>query len=133
MGVIMASIDGVESRVSIKQLRTLVLLSTHGPMNLATLAGRLAIHPSNATRMCDRLVEAKLLKRQQSHQDRRHLVLTLTASGKRLVGKVMRQRRAALQTVLEAMPDDDRAQIAQVLQSFAAAGGEVDSGGAWAS
>jgi DNA-binding MarR family transcriptional regulator len=133
MGVVMASIDGVESVVSIKQLRTLVLLSTHGPMNLASLAGRLEIHPSNATRMCDRLVEARLLKREQSDQDRRHLVLSLTPAGRRLVDKVMGQRRAALEKVLAAMPDDDRAQVARVLRSFAKAGGEVETGDPWAS
>lgn len=124
VGVVASSLDA-DSLISLKQLRTLVLLVTHGPMNVATLATRLAIHPSNATRMCDRLEESGLLSREQAVEDRRRLMVTPTSRGRRLVGRIMKRRRVALEQVLIAMPSAERDQLARALARFAAAAGEL--------
>src|SRR5690348_4617241 len=89
VAIVASSIDGAESLVNIRQLRALVTLVEQGPMNVATLAERIHVHPSNATRLCDQLVETALINRDQSVRDRRHLVLTANTKGRRLVSKMM--------------------------------------------
>ena len=52
------SIEEVDETITIPQFRTLVILSSQGPINLATLAGLLGVQPSATGRMVDRLVAA---------------------------------------------------------------------------
>jgi DNA-binding MarR family transcriptional regulator len=91
----------------------------------------MGVHPSNATRACDRLVAAGLLDRRDNPADRRHLLLALTDAGRDLVDGVMDRRRAAIGQILRRMPPEDRAQLATVLTRFAAAGGEPEDTDLW--
>lgn len=127
------SIAAVEDRVTLPQLRVLVMIASRGPLNLRTVAEGLAVHPSNTTRTCDRLIVAGLLSRRDNPADRRNLVLELTTGGRQLVDGVNRHRREAIEAVLTAMPRSSRDMLATALTDFAHAGGETDTEtGAWA-
>ena len=52
------SVVEVEDRVTTPQLRVLMLIETEGPQSLTGVAAELEVHPSNATRTCDKLVRA---------------------------------------------------------------------------
>ena len=132
VGVAAQSLADIEDAVSVPQLRAMMILSTRGPMHLTALAEAMGVHPSNATRACDRLVAAGLLDRRDNPADRRHLLLTLTDAGRELVDGVMDRRRAAIGQILRAMPAADRAQLATVLTRFAQAGGEPQDTDLWA-
>ena len=69
------SIANVDETLTIPQFRTLVILSTRGPVNLATLAGLLDVAPSTTGRMAERLVAAGLIDRQPHPDSRRELVV----------------------------------------------------------
>jgi DNA-binding MarR family transcriptional regulator len=118
----LAEADGV----TLPQLRTLVLVDTRPGTNASAVAQALNIHPSNATRMIDRLVQAGLLNRHDSTVDRRHLQLKLTGAGSRLVGGVMEHRRTAFRRILRQMAPADRRRLTRALQQFAAAAGEPE-------
>jgi DNA-binding MarR family transcriptional regulator len=75
------SLATVEEHVTLPQFRMLVVLATHGEMKLVTLAGRLAVNPSTAMRMADRLTTASLIDRQVNPANRREIALRLTESG----------------------------------------------------
>src|SRR5690348_15189152 len=60
VGVAAQSVTEVEDRVTVPQLRVLVLVASRGTMNLNTLAETMGVHPSNASRACDRLVAGGL-------------------------------------------------------------------------
>jgi len=102
VGVAAQSLADIEDIVSVPQLRALMILATHGPLHLTALAEHMGVHPSNATRACDRLVAAGLLDRRDNPADRRHLLLELTPAGQ-------------------------RHQLGESLGQFAAAGGEPSS------
>ena len=114
--------------LSVAQLRALMILATRGPMTLTTLAADMAIHPSNATRACDRLVAAGLLGRRDNPADRRHLRLELTTAGRTLIDDVVARRRDAIARILTRMTTAHRQALTQALAHFAAAGGEPPSG-----
>ncbi|VEG45527.1 MarR family transcriptional regulator [Mycolicibacterium flavescens] len=128
VGIAATSLAAVDDVVTVPQWRVLVLVHTRGPMNLASVAAELNVNPSNASRTCDRLTKAGLLNRRESEVDRRHVTLTLTSAGQRLVQKVTRQRRAAIQKVLASMSIADRDRLAAALKTFAEAAGEGTDG-----
>lgn len=129
VAIIGESMEEIDSIVSPLQLRTLVIVGARGPLNVTSLADLLSVHASNATRVCDRLVRGGLLTRTQSDLDRRHLELTLTAEGRKLVRSVMDRRRAALTRVLSKMSSSRRTQFTDALRAFGeGAGEEVEPG-----
>ncbi len=131
VAVIAESLEEVESTLTPPQLRALVIIATRGPVNLTTVAEALGVHPSNATRLCERLVQAGFVARTQSAHDRRHLQLEPTRGGARLVNSVMERRRRALERVLAGMSVEERQQLASAFHVFAGAAGEVTDDGTW--
>ena len=124
VGIAAASIAAVDDNVTVPQWRVLVMVDTRGPLNLAAVAAGLDVNPSNASRICDRLIKAGLLDRQESRTDRRNITLSLTAAGRRLVTKVVRHRRRASTQVLRRMAPHDRELLATAFDRFADAAGE---------
>src|SRR5689334_23908448 len=73
VGISAQSLADVDDVVTPPQLRVLVMIASRGPSNLGAVARSLGVHPSNATRACDRLVTAELLDRRDDPADRRNL------------------------------------------------------------
>lgn len=126
------SVAALDDQVTLPQLRVLVMIASRGPLNLAAVAHGLNVHPSNATRVCDKLVTAGLLHRSDNPDDRRNLVLEFTPDGRGLVDAMNRSRRAAIEDVLTRMSLSSRSGLALKLRSFAEAAGELPDTGAWA-
>jgi DNA-binding MarR family transcriptional regulator len=130
-GVTAQSVAEVEDLVTLPQLRVLVLVASRGPLNLQALAHAMGIHPSNATRACDRLVAAGLLRRSESSIDRRNLVLGLTDEGQQLVDAMVERRRRAIVRLLEQVPANRRRPLASAMRTFGLAAGEAPARDAW--
>ena len=126
------SIESVEDVVTLTQLRALVTIASHDSLNLAGLANALNVHPSSATRVCDRLVAAGLLDRSDAVDDRRNLDLALTAKGRRLVDTVMDDRRVKIEAIMRRIPERRRREVVDAFAIFAAAAHEVDPSDLWA-
>jgi DNA-binding MarR family transcriptional regulator len=119
------SIAQVDETITTAQFRTLVILSTKGPMNLATLAGLLNVQPSATGRMVDRLVGAGLIDRQTHPTSRRELLAALTTRGRQVVRQVTAARRTEIARIVEAMPPAERRGLVRALAAFTTAGGEL--------
>ena len=126
------SIQSVEDVVTLTQLRALVTIASHDGLNLAGLANALDVHPSSATRVCDRLVAAGLLDRRDAVDDRRHLNLALTTKGRRLVDTVMDDRRDKIEAIMRRIPQRRRRDVVEAFGVFAAAAHEFDPSDLWA-
>jgi DNA-binding MarR family transcriptional regulator len=124
------SLTGVETTVTLTQLRTLVVLDTHDGINLNGLAELLEVNASTAMRMIDRLLAAELVTRQDNPENRREVVLGLTPAGRRIVRKVTARRRKEIRRIVERMPSTHRANLVRALRAFNAAAGEPELPGA---
>ena len=124
VGIAAGSIAEISEAVTVPQLRVLVMIDTHGPLNLASVAAALDISASNASRICDRLIRAGFLHRQDSAADRRNISLSLTTEGRHLVRKMTRHRRRAITRALRAMSPQARARVVAALATVAVAAGE---------
>ncbi|MBM0275199.1 MarR family winged helix-turn-helix transcriptional regulator [Micromonospora tarensis] len=101
VGITARSLGSLDAEVTLPQYRTLVILAARAPLRTVDLASSLGVHPSTATRMCNRLVRRNLVARRQQSDDRRVAWLTLTDGGKALVGDVMRHRTAEIRRLLK--------------------------------
>lgn len=125
VGVAVRSLVGAEHEVTLPQYRTLVVLAYSGPRRLADLAATLAVSPSTATRMCDRLLRKGLITRSRDTVDRREVSLGVTEEGMDLVHGVMERRRTEVRSILHSIPESARVQLASSLEVLARAAGEA--------
>jgi DNA-binding MarR family transcriptional regulator len=123
------SLAAAGDEVTLPQYRALVVLAARGPQGTADLAAALAVNPSTATRMCDRLIRKGLVRRHRQAGDRRTVRITLTTAGHALVAEVTRRRRAELARLLEALPKDQHEPVMAAFRAFAAAAGEMPQPG----
>lgn len=125
LAVAVQSIGQAGGGVTLAQFRALVVLAEFGPQNLRSLAEHLGVHPSTATRLCDRLVAKGFVRRETSTNSRREIALQVTTRGAEVVRNVLRARRKELRRILADLPDKQRVDAAEAFAAFAAARGEV--------
>lgn len=119
-GMIAGSLASVEPPVTMPQWRVLVLAEGEA-QSIKSVARDLGVHPSNATRLCDRLVRAGLLDRRPLDHDRRQVSLTLTEAGRDFVERVFAHRRSTVARVLEELPVEQRTAVADAIDAFVTA------------
>jgi DNA-binding MarR family transcriptional regulator len=119
------SLADVAEEVTLTQYRTLVVLASRGPQNLAGLAEAVGVTPATATRMCDRLVRKDLIRRRTERDDRRQLRVALTVKGRSLVDAVTGRRRQEIARIMSEIPVEQQAVLVQALGRLASAAGEV--------
>jgi DNA-binding MarR family transcriptional regulator len=125
------SIAQADDSVTLPQYRALVALAARGEQRVSDLADELDVHPSSATRMCDRLVRRGLIDRSVSEESRREVDVRLTDRGRQLLGEVTVARRREISTIVRGIPKEHRTAVAEALQAFGDAAGEVPDQ-AWA-
>jgi DNA-binding MarR family transcriptional regulator len=123
VGVAARSLAPVEEELTLVQFRALLLVVEQRVTSPGDLATFLDVHPSNATRLVERLVAKGLVTRDGAADDRRTIVLEATVAGRALIRQVLEQRRRDIDHILERMGDEAEA-VAAALAHFAAAAGE---------
>jgi len=119
------SLADAAEEVTLTQYRTLVVLASRGPQNLAGLAEAVGVTPATATRMCDRLVRKGLIRRRTQRDDRRQLRVVLTENGRALVDAVTDRRRREIERIVSEIPPEEQVVLVQALGRLATAAGEV--------
>lgn len=125
IGVAVRSIAVVEDELTLVQYRALVLLVSPGQQNVSDLAEALGVHPSTATRLCDRLVAKGLVHRATSTESRREINLTVTPAGRAMLRSVTARRRKEITRIVERLPAVERTRLRAAFHAFAEAAGEI--------
>jgi DNA-binding MarR family transcriptional regulator len=119
------SLGAAAEETTIAQYRALVVLASRGPQRMVDLAAALGVAPSTAGRMCDRLTRKGLIRRHRARNDRRAVLVSITAAGRAVVDRATARRRELIAEILARMPATGQDEIARALSAFAAAAGEV--------
>ena len=119
------SLADLGEEVTLAQYRALVVLHTRGPQRPVDLAEQLQVTPPTASRMVERLVRKRLVRRVRSAQDRRMLKVHLTEAGQQVVVQVIDRRRGEIERILDQMPARGRKTVTAALRTFAEAAGEA--------
>jgi len=114
-----------DEEITLPQFRTLVLLAGEVRVTVTDIAQALDIHPSSATRLCDRLVRKGLIERVPSRDDRRVVEVHLAPDGLAAMERVTARRRRDLATIAGRMTDKELAGAVKALQAFTDAAGAL--------
>jgi DNA-binding MarR family transcriptional regulator len=125
VGVAARSFAASEAEITLRQYRALVLIAARGDQNVSSLADALEIHPSTATRLCDRLLAKGLIERTTSTESRREVTVALSRAGQALVRSVTARRRKEIRRILARLGSEARARLIEAFDDFAGAAGEV--------
>ncbi|GAA2127094.1 MarR family winged helix-turn-helix transcriptional regulator [Actinomadura napierensis] len=109
----------VAGHLSPVQLDAMEVVADLPGITLGELAEELHTLPSSASRLCDRLESASLLKRAPALADRRQIALHLTPDGADLLNELHQRRNSDIQAVLEHLTAVERAQLQHGLNAFA--------------
>ncbi|MEU6845336.1 MarR family transcriptional regulator [Streptomyces sp. NPDC046716] len=113
-------------QLSALQLHALHAVRSAPGLNLGALAGAIGTAPSAASRLCDRLEAAGMIRRVPPPTNRRTIGLSLTRRGQDALDAVSARRERLLREVLDRMSSDTRGQLLTGLHAFAAASYAAD-------
>ena len=116
-----------ETGLSPSQLWALMRLYHHGECGLSLLSEHLGISRAAASQMTDRLVHLGLLARAENPADRRAKLLTLTPAGEAVVRRTIDARRKWMEDLTCALDADQRAIIADALQTLTEAAEQIQN------
>jgi len=106
------------------QARVMRLIAEPGSsLRMADIAARLGVVPRSATSMVDALEEAALVTRQPDPQDRRSVLVSLTAEGRRLLDGLDAARRRTAAAMFGHLGDADRRELVRLLSALPGADG----------
>ena len=100
---------------SLSQLHLLGLLGETGPATVSRLAAHLGITPPSASAIVDRMVDAGLVVRERSEDDRRVVTVSLSAAGRATLDQATGSRHEMLVRVLAELTDEERAETLRVI------------------
>ncbi len=94
-----------------------VLLQTlrSGEWDVSSLASHTRVTKGAMTRLVDGLETRGWVSRQQSDQDGRRFVVSLTADGKKESTRLAKLTEKSIETILASVPEDDRDQVIRSL------------------
>jgi DNA-binding MarR family transcriptional regulator len=96
-----------------------------GPLRLTELADEEGLNPTMLSRAVGGLVDAGFLERTSDPSDRRAALVSVTASGRKLIERVRRERTAALNTALEPLDQGQREALQNALPALEALAEEL--------
>ena len=108
----------MEEELTLPQYYALSLLSKKGFWKMSDLKEKLFITGAGATGIADHLVKKGLAKRSRSDQDRRIVNIEITDKGKRVIERVLRQRRDYLASILKKIGQKRKELLIKGLEIF---------------
>jgi len=112
--------------------RTLSIIGRYEPIYPGSIAERTSVDADKVTRAVDRLVSKGFVARKVDFQDRRRIVLTLTARGRRVYTEVEQVRRAVEAKFLSVLTKEEFARFNALMDKLEAHARRIFTGkGAW--
>ena len=108
----------LNSGFSLTEARILYELHKDQDMTAASLRGLLSLDAGYMSRLLSSLEKRRLVLRTQSPLDARSLLLRLTASGRRVAGRLDRQANQDMAILLKTLPVSDRNALAVSIENI---------------
>ncbi|MGO4437347.1 MarR family winged helix-turn-helix transcriptional regulator [Rhizobium sp. RAF56] len=89
-----------------------------GEVTVGTVAEKLRIDPSRASRIIAEMVGRGVLRRKASQADARRIVVVLTALGQRLLQEIHAQKLTVVQSITAGWPREDVEAFARLFDRF---------------
>jgi len=103
-------------QLNLPQYNALSAVALTGKMSMGELTEALCVSTAAATNVVDRLVQLRLVGRRRDVRDRRVVLVTPTAKGRRTVEQVKRDVGAVFSRLLEGLSPEERKQFVGVYE-----------------
>lgn len=104
--------------ISVNNAKILRVIAFSGPLSATELGGRMSLDPDKITRAIDTLVDRSYVIRKENESDRRKVVLTLSAKGRRAHDKIEMVVSAMEADFLSALTADERKTLGSSLDKL---------------
>jgi len=95
--------------------KVITLLGRYGPLTASQIAGHTTLEMDKVTRIVDSLLEQGVVTRQQDKADRRRVIISLTAKGRRINNQIEQMIGAMEREFLIVLNPDEREQLYNIL------------------
>ncbi len=112
-------VAGGATRYSPHDFQTLDHLARNPGLRIGALAEFLAVSPTTATSVIDRLVRRGLVSRRMAPDDQRARVLLLTKRGQALSQRILTQDLVNMRALLGTLPPAERAHFTRLMEQVA--------------
>ena len=106
--------------ITATQLNIIKMLDELGHLSLSELSRRIAAKNSTVTGIVDRMVQAELVTRQQSDEDRRVWHITLTPKSHEIAGRLHVAPWDLLRSAIRSLSTDEQTTLTHILRKLAA-------------
>jgi len=103
-------------QLNLPQYNALKAVALHAPLSMGKLTEDLCVSTAAATNVVDRLVQLGLVERRRDERDRRVVLVTPTAKGRRTVRGVHQDVGALFVRLLERLSAEERREFLQVYE-----------------
>lgn len=104
----LAAMHSKKLGISVNNWKIMRAIASHGPLSATELGCRTSVDPDKITRAVDTLVERSYVIRKDDEADRRRVVLTLSAKGRRVHDKIESVARAQETALLRVLNVEER-------------------------
>jgi MarR family transcriptional regulator, temperature-dependent positive regulator of motility len=122
VAVFLAEVEAAGYDLAPVQYAALTAVSANPGVDQVTLAGLIAFDRTTITGVVDRLVQKRLITRQESSRDRRARELAITAAGRRTLQGTTPAVEDAQRIMLRGLTDREAKDLVRLLQKAIAAG-----------
>ncbi len=100
------------------QCYLLSLISTEEPCKITSLAKKLGVRPSTISTMINRLVDDGYVSREYGHNDRRNVLVSITARGSEVLKRDVENYSKVLQQFIGALEADELETFTQTFEKI---------------
>jgi MarR family 2-MHQ and catechol resistance regulon transcriptional repressor len=107
-----------ESELNLTDFGILEVLLHKGPQPVNVIGPKVDLNPGSISVAVDRLYERGLVNREESPDDRRIRVVSLTTEGRKLISAAFRRHAELIETLFSVLSADDQAQLQTLLKEL---------------
>jgi len=107
------------SHSTMLQCEAMLCIKKHKNTNMGDIAEHFSTTMPTATALINKLIEAKLAKREDDPNDRRVVRINLTKSGEKLLDEATKQRTEKMNKLLSYLPEQDKLNLLRILNILA--------------
>ncbi|NQT53776.1 MarR family transcriptional regulator [bacterium] len=104
--------------VSLPQFRMLLMLDMDGDSSMGELARRVGVTMPTATSSINALVKGRHASRRRSVEDRRVVLVSITAKGRKVLEQLHQERAERLRAILSGLDADDQRALVEAFETI---------------
>lgn len=115
---VLAAVHGKKLGISVNNWKIMRVIGFFGPISATVLGARTSLDPDKVTRAVDTLAQRSYVIRKNDETDRRRVVLSLSAKGRRVYDKIEQVAGAVEAELLSALNPEERRALLSYLRKL---------------